>query len=266
MTLMPIGRFSKSCRLSIKALRHYDQLGLLRPAHVDETTGYRYYDASQARMAVMIAMLRSLDVPLSVIQRLLESSDDEISAILRDEEARLAQELAQKKLALDSIGRLARAGTLLPYDVQLRHEPPRRMAQMSVPTDWNRHVEDASIIVQALFAALEAAGVAIESPIMGRVAFSTTNEDLRVDMMAPVPDGVDTVAGGTIVDLPESTVAWTLHRGAYEELGLAYHALHAWAQERGHETCRDVLEVYLNDPEKVETEQLLTEVLLPVDG
>ena len=56
---MPIGRFARACRLSVKALRHYDEEQLLRPAHIDERTGYRYYTREQVRDAVTIGMLRT---------------------------------------------------------------------------------------------------------------------------------------------------------------------------------------------------------------
>ena len=52
--LLPIGRFCAT-RLSVKALRHYDELGLLRPAFVDPSSGYRYYRPAQANQAEAIA-------------------------------------------------------------------------------------------------------------------------------------------------------------------------------------------------------------------
>lgn len=58
--LMTIGRFSKASRLSLKALRLYDALGLLPPAKVDEETCFRYYQESQLASARLIAMLRRL--------------------------------------------------------------------------------------------------------------------------------------------------------------------------------------------------------------
>ena len=67
-------------RLSIKALRRYDELGLLAPAVVDPSSSYRYYTYSQANPAEAIRILRGLDVPLERIQELLESEDPEISA------------------------------------------------------------------------------------------------------------------------------------------------------------------------------------------
>jgi DNA-binding transcriptional MerR regulator len=56
--LLPIGLFSRLCRLSVKQLHHYDEVGLLRPARVDEATGYRYYRRDQVRDAMAIALLR----------------------------------------------------------------------------------------------------------------------------------------------------------------------------------------------------------------
>jgi DNA-binding transcriptional MerR regulator len=69
--LLPIGQLARLGRLSIKQLRHYDKLRLLVPAYVDEHTGSRYYRYEQARDALSIGLLRSLDVPLAVIARVL---------------------------------------------------------------------------------------------------------------------------------------------------------------------------------------------------
>ena len=65
--MIPIGRFSKMTRLSLKALRLYDEKGLLPPAHIDSETGYRYYQHSQANRAEAIRLLRSVDMPLEEI-------------------------------------------------------------------------------------------------------------------------------------------------------------------------------------------------------
>jgi DNA-binding transcriptional MerR regulator len=66
--LLPIGRFAKATRLSVKALRHYDELGLLRPAFVDPSSGYRYYRPAQANQAEAIRILRSVEMPLGTGQ------------------------------------------------------------------------------------------------------------------------------------------------------------------------------------------------------
>ena len=68
-----IGEFSRIARVSARLLRYYDELGLLRPAYVDPSSGYRYYRPAQANQAEAIRILRSVDMPL-----------EEIGAVLAD--------------------------------------------------------------------------------------------------------------------------------------------------------------------------------------
>ena len=71
---MTIGAFARKTRLSLKALRLYDELGLLRPASVDETTGYRHYGDDQVEEARLIGLLRRLEMPLERIGQVLAMS------------------------------------------------------------------------------------------------------------------------------------------------------------------------------------------------
>ena len=79
MNLVPIGRFSEMTRLSVKALRLYDEKGLLRPAHVDPSSGYRYYDIEQASRAELVKTLRTVNMPLEQIQEIFEADNNEIA-------------------------------------------------------------------------------------------------------------------------------------------------------------------------------------------
>jgi DNA-binding transcriptional MerR regulator len=63
--------FADLTRLSIKALRLYDQLGILAPLHIDPQTGYRYYGVEQLSSARMIRTMRDMDMPLATIRRML---------------------------------------------------------------------------------------------------------------------------------------------------------------------------------------------------
>ncbi|MER5530863.1 MerR family transcriptional regulator [Streptomyces sp. NPDC002677] len=73
--LLTIGAFAARSRLSAKALRLYDRLGLLAPAYVDGATGYRYYRAGQVERARLVALLRQLDMPLARIAEVIEAAD-----------------------------------------------------------------------------------------------------------------------------------------------------------------------------------------------
>jgi DNA-binding transcriptional MerR regulator len=73
--LLPIGQFARLAGLSVGALRHYDELDLLRPADVDRFTGYRRYRRAQLETARTIARLRDLEMPIDEIRELLASDD-----------------------------------------------------------------------------------------------------------------------------------------------------------------------------------------------
>jgi DNA-binding transcriptional MerR regulator len=106
--LLTIGAFAARARLSAKALRLYDRLGLLSPARVDEASGYRYYRADQAERARLVALLRQLDMPLARIAEVVEADGpeaaDRLAAYWADVEARVA---GQRTLAEYLRGRLS---------------------------------------------------------------------------------------------------------------------------------------------------------------
>lgn len=72
---MQIGRFARLTGLTVKALHHYDEIGLLRPADVDPETGYRSYAPEQVERAEAIRLMRKLEIPLDEIAKLLDDDD-----------------------------------------------------------------------------------------------------------------------------------------------------------------------------------------------
>jgi DNA-binding transcriptional MerR regulator len=92
---VPIGDFSVMTRLSRKALRHYHDLGLLVPAHIDTHTGYRFYDTAQVDQAYIIRRFRSLQMPIPDIKALLSTTD------LGARNALIAAHLAQMQEQLE---------------------------------------------------------------------------------------------------------------------------------------------------------------------
>jgi DNA-binding transcriptional MerR regulator len=105
--LLSIGTFANMTRLSIKALRLYDGLGILKPLHIDPQTGYRYYGVDQVPSARMIRTMRDMDMPLATIRRLLAVSP----VSLAQAELLMRQHLEMRERQLESIGRLARQFT-----------------------------------------------------------------------------------------------------------------------------------------------------------
>lgn len=109
MELLPIGQFAKQAGLTIHQLRHYHAVGLLEPAFVDNESGYRYYSPAQAARAEAISLLRSLDMPITDIQRLLQDPAPEtVSLLLARHRERLESRLAQVEERLRLVDALTR--------------------------------------------------------------------------------------------------------------------------------------------------------------
>lgn len=112
--LVPIGRFARLAGLSVPQLRHYDRRGLLSPAVRDERSGYRYYRETQAAAARVIALLRSIDVPLADIEELLASPEPaRVRRVFAEHRRRVERRLEEARTALESIDRIVLEGTLM---------------------------------------------------------------------------------------------------------------------------------------------------------
>ena len=112
---MPIGQFARASRLSLKALRLYDENGLLPAARVDPETGYRSYRLDQLRSATLIGLLRSAGMPLVEIRRAL---DDPSVSRIDEYEATLAHELAERQRVLEYIRRCLKEEQM--FDVKVK--------------------------------------------------------------------------------------------------------------------------------------------------
>lgn len=125
MEQLSIGEFARLSRLSPKALRLYDEMGLLIPARVDDATGYRFYGIDQLEPARLVADLRQLDVPLAEISAILALSPEMAAQRITGYWATAETEhFARSELARIIIDRLNGRRSVM-YEVQTR-EVPRR--------------------------------------------------------------------------------------------------------------------------------------------
>ncbi|MEX2395025.1 MAG: MerR family transcriptional regulator, partial [Actinomycetota bacterium] len=92
--LLSIGSFALLTGLSVPALRHYDEVGVLRPAHVDPRTNYRYYRPDQVRSARLIRALRAVELPIDEVRDVVEADDESyVRDVLIDHRERLGERL-----------------------------------------------------------------------------------------------------------------------------------------------------------------------------
>jgi effector-binding domain-containing protein len=266
--LLPIGRFSRMTRLSVKALRRYDELGLLVPAVVDPFSSYRYYTYSQANRAEAIRMLRGLDMPLEQIRELLAADEPEVAAkLLEMHRGTLEERLERHRRMLAFIERLIeRKEGIMPYEVAVKEVPAQHVALVRLPTSFATIGADISQGFAELGEATGRAGAQMTGPpfvVMVEELDEETGGDIELGFPVARPfPGSGNVHG---VELPATTVAWTMHHGPYEEVGPAYHTVTGWIQEHGHEIAGPPREVYLTDPgETPDPADFLTEVQFPI--
>ncbi|MET8841785.1 MerR family transcriptional regulator [Streptomyces rubiginosohelvolus] len=124
--LVTIGEFARLSRLSAKALRRYDELGLLRPALVDQVNGYRYYDPAQVEGARLVAWLRRIGMPLNRIGRVVALDAGAAAGEIRAYWARVeAETAARRDLAMYLVDHLSAEGrtmSRMPDDAYNTHK------------------------------------------------------------------------------------------------------------------------------------------------
>ncbi|MEV3981813.1 MerR family transcriptional regulator [Nonomuraea sp. NPDC049758] len=257
--LLPIGQFARLGRLSVKQLRHYDELGLLRPAYVDEVTGYRYYRAGQAREALSIGLLRSLDVPLAVVGRVLSG---EVGA-LESVRVSLEVELARRRRTLASLERVLAVG-LPAAEVGLVRECGGRAAFVG---ERAAGLEDVGRATSAAVARLVAGLPEGFGPVRLVGLFPVdVGEVVDVRVALLLDEEREVGQGFEVGVLPGGVFARATHVGPYDQIALTVHAVLAWCAERRLAVRGAVREVYVSDPGCTPPGELVTDVLVPVVG
>lgn len=122
--------------LSIPALRHYDELGLLPPAAVDPDTGYRYYSMAQAIDAERIRTLRFLEMPLPEIRAVLAGDAERAKLLLEAHRSRLVEQADRQRYAIALLEAMLREEPLLTYEVHLRETQPQPAASVRGRAAW----------------------------------------------------------------------------------------------------------------------------------
>ena len=236
--LIPIGQFAAASRLSLKALRLYDDNGLLPPAVVDPDSGYRYYRFEQLRSATLIGLLRGAGMPLVEIRRFL---DDPTVARIDEYEEALADELAERRGVLDFVRRYIEEEQM--FEVQVKQVPEVSYVSRSKRV---RVAELEPFIVDTIKELWEA------NDAVGP-AFTLYHGEVNEEADGPVEVCVP-VAGGD-KRLPAAEVAYAVAVGAqceFPEIIGAYDAVAGWAKQRGRELAGSPREIYLTDPSKEE--------------
>lgn len=236
--LLTIGDFAKMTFLSVKALRHYHDVGLLEPFVIDGTTNYRRYAASQVAMAQAIRRFRDLDMPLDDVREVLQAPEgiERNRVILRHLE-RMQQQLERTQQSVASLQDLLMSGPPTGATFELR-----RIAALPVWSSVrvirdNDTAEWLTNTLTSLRAEIMAAGFTPNGPD-GAVYSDAFFEDGEGEVTAFVP------ATGSDSVLPAATFAVLTHDGPFSTLDQAYGALGTAVAERGIGGPGPIREIY----------------------
>jgi len=252
--MFSIGEFARHGRVSVRMLRHYDAVGLLRPAHVDRLTSYRSYDARQLSRLNRIVALKDLGFTLQQVQSILDDkvSLDELHGMLRLRQADLETQIAADTARLTQVRArlqiIEREGVMPAEDIAIKRIPAVRIAEL---TGRAAGFEPESItpVIGPLFdelcRRLERAGVAPTGP---GVAYYQDGADGDVLVHAGLPVSVEPADGQdfSVVDLPEIASAATIvHRGSMDSVLTSIQMLARWIDANGYRSAGYNRELYI---------------------
>lgn len=239
-----IGEFARLGRVSVRMLRHYDAIGLLHPAHVDDATGYRSYSASQLARLNRIIALKDLGLTLQQVQDILDKDLDvaELHGMLRLRRLELEADIASDRDRLARVeARLSiieREGHMPLTDVVIKSIPSVRVAEL---TGGAEGFEPSSIgpVIQRLFdtvcGQLDADGVTPVGPAVGY--YEHLDEGVIVQAAMPVSiDGTRPAANDSyaVVDLPAVEAATLIHHGSMKTADVVHQELARWIEDNGY--------------------------------
>jgi DNA-binding transcriptional MerR regulator/effector-binding domain-containing protein len=273
-TLLTIGEFSRMTHLSVKALRHYHDMGVLEPAAIDRFTGYRSYEASQVPSAQVIRRLRDLGMPLDSIRSVLaapdvDSRNREIAAHL----ARMERQLEQTQAAVAGLRALLEGPPVRPA-VELRTIPAvtalavQEMVGVAGFMDWGTSA------FEVLSEALSATGLAPAGPFGALFPGDFFElEHAELTLFLPVagadagrlPVGRLPVGRVSLREIPAVEAAVVVHEGAPDDIDRTYGALGTAVAERAIGVDGPIREYYVVGFAETADETLhRTEVCWPV--
>ena len=268
--MLKIGEFSKLSRVSVRMLRHYDEIGLLKPAETDRFTDYRYYREDQLPIVCRITALKDMGFSLADIVRILEVYDDRekleeyFSARQRELEA-VYQDTANKLTLLDAARKRLRKEETMEYNVTIKTIPERYAAavQMIIP-----RYEEEGMVWGIMMEETCRMGLVEADPCLRAVTFldgEYKEENVEVMAWKTVKGSYPDTEHVKFRTLPEVTVASCTYKGSYSLITEVYAAVVAWIEANGYECAGPMFNIYHVIPhETKDPDEFVTEICYPV--
>ena len=264
--MLSIGSFSKIAQVTTKALRYYDEIGLLKPFFVDPQTGYRFYAAQQLKDMLLINRLKGYRFSLDEITRIVQNPTDTafFLQIMKEKEQSLVEELVTYQQLLADIKHsrllLERGKSIMEnFDnlpITLKDSAPMNLLYVREIIN----VKDYPQLLGKLFTGLAAQNLTILGPPM---TFHHSEEytPSHYDMEAAIP--VKETTPNTRI-LPSTLCAFVAYKGNYQNLPGLYAAMQSWLEDEGCTLNGSPYEIYDTDPNTTPADENITQIYFPV--
>jgi DNA-binding transcriptional MerR regulator len=270
--LFKIGEFSKLMQISIRMLRYYDEAGLLKPAQIDEATGYRLYSAAQIPVLQRIKLLR--DVKFSVAEMAVALAHGDERAFIGELERKKAELEEELRLERQRIARIDRAlrdireaGPTHPCEVSFKSIPPLRILSLrkTIP-----HYHCEGMLWEQLFRFIEREHPELRQQSHRNLAIYHDEEHKEADVDVEV--GVLVEWAGKNGDgcsfretEPVANMACLMVHGPYENLERAYQSFACWLERNQYRMTGLSRQICHKGPyNEADPDQYLTEIQNPV--
>jgi DNA-binding transcriptional MerR regulator len=245
---LTIGDFAQITHLSIKTLRRYHEGGLLEPAQVDPSSGYRYYSTDQVPLAQVIRRFRDLGMPVREVRDVVTTADPEKrNALIAVHLDRLEGQLAETRAAVVALRRLLQP-TPPPLEVHQRTVPARTVAAIGASVARRDVVAWYAGALEELDRTFAAGGLTATGPLGGLFDNALFTED-QGEAIVYLPVAEPPVAGRVApLDIAPAELATKVHHGSHDDIDVTYGALGSYVTEQALAIAGPVHEVYLVGP------------------
>lgn len=271
MDLMTIGAFAERTRLSPKALRLYDRLGLLPPARTDPASGYRFYREDQVAGAQLVGLLRRLGMPLPVIADIAAKPPGEAAEAVAGYWAGVESVMADRRVLVSYIQARLTGADMAKYDVQTRSIPERTLLSVS----QHLHAGETDAFFGEAFTRLRSAGPGMAGiagcPFLVFYGEVSDDSDGPLELCRPVAPGsaADPAATAGIQRRVEPAHDEVFIRLAMKDMGWpalapAADALEAWIREQRREPAGALRQVLIADQRTATPDTLVCDLSVPL--
>ncbi|MBN2086184.1 MAG: MerR family transcriptional regulator [Anaerolineales bacterium] len=266
--MLRIGDFARLARVSVPTLRHYDDLGLLKPVRIDGETGYRYYAFDQLMRLNRILAYKDLGFGLDQISAMLgeEIPVSEMRSLLQLKQAELHNGIAEQTARLERLKArlriLEEEGADPSYAVVVK--PVGELLVASV-RDRLKAPEEQSRLWQELHDFLEPRKTAFAPPFI--TIYHGDEPDVDAEVCVPIAEPLEPRDRVEIRRLPaHEKMAFTVHHGSFQEIDPAYRAVFGWIDANGRTTAGPVRQVVLSiQPESSKLDsETVAEIQVPL--